>query len=167
VSSTASGASELGDSYDSAWVYRVDPPPNGRSPSPPPPQPPSSSDRYHLLRQLLPLLQPISAPSFPTITKPTSPSPCCSHSPICLNKQSSRSLSSIYETHFQTHFRVIQTHFRAFLVRRSRTLKRGKEGEEGFFFFLGCSKTTTFCLGFLYFIFYYNMGISVILTLKS
>jgi hypothetical protein len=46
-------------------------------------------------------------------------------------------------------------------------LEGGRRGEEGYFFFLGCSKTTTFCLGFLYFIFYYNMGISVILTLKS
>jgi hypothetical protein len=30
-----------------------------------------------------------------------------------------------------------------------------------------CSKTKTFCLGLLYFIFYCNMGISVTLTLKS
>jgi hypothetical protein len=44
--------------------------------------------------------------------------------------------------------------------------RKGKKGEEGYFF-LGCSKTTTFCLGLLYFIFYYNMGISVTLTLKS
>jgi hypothetical protein len=43
----------------------------------------------------------------------------------------------------------------------------GRRGKKGFFFFLGCSKMTTFCLGFLYFIFYYNMGISVTLTLKS
>jgi hypothetical protein len=42
----------------------------------------------------------------------------------------------------------------------------GRRGKKGIFF-LGCSKTTTFCLGLLYFIFYYNMGISVTLTLKS
>jgi hypothetical protein len=37
----------------------------------------------------------------------------------------------------------------------------GEGGGRRVFYFLGCSKTTTFCLGFLYFIFYYNMGISV------
>jgi hypothetical protein len=51
------------------------------------------------------------------------------------------------------------------LNRRNSLENMGKEGEEGFFF-LGYSQTTTFCLGFLYFIFYYNMGILVTLTLK-
>jgi hypothetical protein len=43
----------------------------------------------------------------------------------------------------------------------------GGRGRKGFFFFLGVSKTTKFCLGFLYFIFYYNMGILVTLTPKT
>jgi hypothetical protein len=44
---------------------------------------------------------------------------------------------------------------------------RGRKGKKGFFFFIGFSKTTRFVWGFLYFIFYYNMGILVTLTRKT
>jgi hypothetical protein len=52
------------------------------------------------------------------------------------------------------------------LVKSSELVGEHGEGGGRRVFFLGYSQTTTFCLGFLYFIFYYNMGILVTLTLK-